>query len=190
MRTKDIRRLIALLTMLLAVGISILAEADTALDESTDEIPTYVASESTGERTKALVERTVDGDTVVVLIEGVKHTVRFIGLNAPESVDPRRADQCFSKEALDHMRSLTEGATVVLIDDESQGDVDKYGRLLRYVEKDGVDIAAAMINDGYAFEYTYQGSVYERQIEYDIAEANAAVAKRGLWAEETCNGEL
>lgn len=189
MRTRDIRRLIALLTMLLAVAISVLTEADPALDESTDETLTE-ASESTGERTKALVQRTVDGDTIVVLIDGVKHTVRFIGLNAPESVDPRRADQCFSQEASDYMRSLTEGATVVLVEDESQGDVDRYGRLLRYVEKDGVDIAATMINDGYAFEYTYKGSVYKRQATYDIAEVNAATAKRGLWAEDTCNGEL
>jgi micrococcal nuclease len=190
MRAKDIRRLIALLTTLLAIGISLLSTEESPPVETTEGIPTYVVSGSTGQQTRALVERTVDGDTIVVRIDGVKHTVRFIGLNAPESVDPRRADQCFSHEASEYMRSLTEGATVILIADESQGDIDKYGRLLRYVEKDGVDIAAQMINDGYAFEYTYKGAAYDRQTEYDIAEENAAEAKRGLWAADTCSGTL
>jgi micrococcal nuclease len=185
MRAKDIRRFIALFTMLLAIVLSVLTSEDPTPIETIDDV-----SEPAGERTRALVERTVDGDTIVVLIDGVKHTVRFIGLNAPESVDPRRADQCFSHEASEYMRSLTEGAIVTLIADESQDDVDKYGRLLRYVEKDGVDLAAQMITDGYAFEYTYRGSEYARQAEYDVAEANAAATKRGLWAEDTCAGEL
>lgn len=191
MRAKDIRRLIALLTTLLAIGISILSASDPApIEPEDEEVPTYVMTGSTGERTQAVVDRTVDGDTIVVRIDGKKHTVRFIGLNAPESVDPRRADQCFSHEASDYMKAMMEDTTVILVADESQGDVDKYGRLLRYVEKDGVDIAAQMINDGFAFEYTYKKSAYERQVEYDIAEANAAAAKRGLWAEATCNGKL
>jgi micrococcal nuclease len=190
MRSKDIRRLLSFLTLILAIGISIVTSEDPAVIETAEEGQVDVASESAEERAQAVVQRVVDGDTIVVRIDGADHKVRFIGLNAPESVDPRRADQCFSHEASEYMVFLTGGATVTLIEDESQGDVDTFGRLLRYVEKDGVDIAEKMIHDGYAFEYTYKGSVYERQGRYSNAEADAETMKRGLWAAETCNGKL
>src|SRR3990167_4981804 len=43
-----------------------------------------------------IVKRVVDGDTVE-LERGEK--VRYIGINTPESVDPRKPVECFSKEA-------------------------------------------------------------------------------------------
>lgn len=190
MKTKDIRRLVALFTMVLTIGISVFASEDSIPLETAEETVTRDGTNVTEGGTLAFVERTVDGDTIVVRIDGVRQTIRFIGLNAPESVDPRRADQCFSHEASAYMLSLTEGATVVLVEDASQGNVDQYGRLLRYVEQHGVDLAETMIRDGYAFEYTYKGSPYARQAEYDSAEVDAKTAKRGLWAVETCNGEL
>lgn len=191
MHAKDIRRLLALVTMLLALALSYISSLDTPLPPPADEAPVLVddAPLADGEM-RAVVERVVDGDTIVVRIGEETHTVRFIGINSPETVDPRRPVQCFGNEASAYMREIAEGAMVVLVDDVSQGDVDKYDRILRYVEVDGVDIAEQMIRNGYAFEYTYNRSVYDRQDEYHAAEAEAAAAGRGLWAENTCNGEL
>lgn len=45
------------------------------------------------------VVRVIDGDTVNLNIEGNIETVRLIGLDTPESVDPRKPVQCFGKEA-------------------------------------------------------------------------------------------
>ena len=40
--------------------------------------------------TPATVTRVIDGDTIKVEIEGREYTVRYIGINSPETVDPRR----------------------------------------------------------------------------------------------------
>ena len=192
MRSKDIARLISLCLALLTVGVSFVWSPESGVPSSED-IPTYVMTTADigGVKTIATVERVVDGDTIVVRVDGVKHTVRFIGVNAPESVDPRRPDQCFSHEASAWLvNRLSAGASVTLIQDPSQDDIDRYQRWLRYVEYDGADLGAELVNEGYAFEYTYKGSVYDRRVEYQIAQENAKAAQRGLWSPETCNGLL
>ena len=50
------------------------------------------------------VVKVVDGDTIAVRKNGVTETVRLIGVNAPESVDPRRPVQCFGREASQEMK--------------------------------------------------------------------------------------
>ena len=88
------------------------------------------------------VTRVVDGDTIVV--EG-NLKVRFIGVNTPETVDPRRPVQCFGHEASDFNKSLLEGKVVRLVKDIS--DTDKYGRLLRYVYmEDGTFVNLALVS--------------------------------------------
>lgn len=135
------------------------------------------------------VVRVVDGDTIVVLVAGEEKKIRMIGINSPESVDPRKKVECFGKEASAHLSDLIVGGSVMLVTDDTQGDVDKYGRLLRYVMLgDGTDINAAMIADGYAYEYTYDDS-YERQSMYRALEDDAESAQVGLWSSETCNGK-
>lgn len=137
----------------------------------------------------ATVARVVDGDTIVVWIAGEEKKIRMIGINSPESVDPRKKVECFGKEASAHLSSLLGETSVLLVSDESQGDADRYGRLLRYVTlEDGTDINAAMIADGYAYEYMYD-EAYERQSAYRLLEQDARSGLVGLWSSETCNGK-
>jgi hypothetical protein len=84
------------------------------------------------------------------------------------------------------MKELVNGQKVVLLVDASQGDKDKYGRLLRYVYKNGADIGAQMIEEGYA--YAYLKYPVARTSEYKKLESQAREGKKGLWAENTCNG--
>jgi|GEM_PF-6029564 len=53
------------------------------------------------ERTVYKVLKVIDGDTVNVEIEGKSNTVRLIGIDSPETVDPRKPVQCYGKEASD-----------------------------------------------------------------------------------------
>lgn len=130
----------------------------------------------------------VDGDTVKVSIDGKTETIRIIGLNTPETVDPRTTVECFGKEASAKAKELLSGKTVTLEADPPQGERDKYGRLLRYVFlSDGRDFGKTMIADGYAYEYTYNTS-YKYQLSYKEAEATAKSQLRGLWSANTCNG--
>jgi len=135
-----------------------------------------------------LVTRVVDGDTISVDFNGVEEKVRLIGINTPETVDPRKSVECFGKEASAHLKSLIEGVQVKLVVDTTQLQRDKYSRLLRYVDlPDGTDINLKMIEGGYAYEYTYSNT-YERQKIYKQAELVAREGEKGLWAEGTCGG--
>ncbi len=129
----------------------------------------------------------VDGDTIKVNINGTTETLRIIGLDTPETLDPRRPVQCFGKEASNKAKELLSGKTVVLEADSTQGELDKYGRLLRYVFVDGTDYGKYMIANGYAHEYTYK-IPYKYQTEYKNAQKSAETNKLGFWSPNSCNG--
>lgn len=132
------------------------------------------------------VVKVIDGDTISVDIGGNKQTVRLIGLNTPETVDPRRPVECFGKEASNKAKELLVDKNVRLELDPSQGDVDKYDRQLRYVYlEDGTLVNKLMIEEGYAYEYTYD-LPYIYQTDFKNAQMVARDEKRGLWADGVC----
>ncbi|EKD46932.1 MAG: hypothetical protein ACD_67C00012G0001, partial [uncultured bacterium] len=131
-----------------------------------------------------------DGDTIKASINGKTEAVRLIGMDTPETVDPRKPVQCFGKESSDKAKQLLENKKVRLESDPVQGDRDTYGRLLRYVFlEDGTFFNKKMIEDGFAHEYTFQNKTGKYQTEFKDAENSARENKRGLWAPETCNGD-
>lgn len=132
------------------------------------------------------VTRIVDGDTIVVDMSGVSTKVRLIGLDTPESVDPRKPVQCFGVEAANHARELLAGKSVRLEFDPSQGQLDRYGRTLAYIFlPDGTNFAERMIAEGYGHEYTYR-LPYKYQSAFKAAEKTARDAQLGLWADAAC----
>lgn len=133
------------------------------------------------------VIKVVDGDTIDVDMNGEKKRIRLIGINAPESVAPNQPIECFGKEASTYLHSLLTGKNIQLIADPSQSDQDKYGRLLRYVFLGNIDINQQLLKEGYAKEYTYNNKAYQYQQEFRQSEAQAKIAKVGLWQENICN---
>lgn len=132
------------------------------------------------------VIKVIDGDTIVVDLNGKDETIRIIGIDTPELVDPRKPVQCFAKEASDKAKSILTDQFVFLEADPTQDERDKYDRSLRYVFlKNSADYGKMMIEEGYAHEYTYQVP-YKFQKEYKEAEKQAREAKRGLWADNAC----
>jgi micrococcal nuclease len=137
----------------------------------------------------AAVVRVIDGDTVDVRLNGQVVRLRLIGIDTPEIVDPRKAVQCFGREASAKAHELLDGQTVALEADPSQDERDRYGRLLRYVWlSDGRLFNREMVAEGYAFEYTYD-LPYKYQAEFKQAEHDAREAQRGLWSSQACAGE-
>jgi endonuclease YncB( thermonuclease family) len=135
----------------------------------------------------ARVDRVVDGDTIVVTRQGVSstETVRLVGVDAPESVDPDRPVGCFGPEASEYLTDLlTPGTAVYLEVDPVQGDTDRYGRLLRYVyeftaDGPGNSINLRLLSEGYA--EAYRGD-HRRASEYDDAKREAEASGAGLWS--------
>lgn len=131
------------------------------------------------------VVHVVDGDTIDVQ-KGKRVRVRFIGVDTPEVVDPRKPVQCFGEEASQETHALLDGKNVRLETDPSQGTYDIYGRLLAYVFlSDGTSIDEYLIAQGYGHEYTFRVP-YKYQKEFKAAEAAAREAGRGLWAPGAC----
>src|SRR3954451_18490457 len=88
-------------------------------------------AEPTGPLT-ARVTHVVDGDTIdVTLADGDEETVRYIGIDTPETVKPGTPVQCGGPEAHEVNDRLVYGRTVTLRFDAERRDV--YGRLLAYV---------------------------------------------------------
>jgi len=134
------------------------------------------------------VASVVDGDTIKINMDGKKETLRLIGIDTPETVDPRKPVQCFGKEASNIAKELLLNKEVRIEKDSTQGDRDKYGRLLAYVFlKDGLFYNKYMVEQGYAHEYTYD-EPYKYQSEFKESEKSARENQRGLWSPNTCNG--
>lgn len=133
------------------------------------------------------VTRVVDGDTIVVNIDSVDTTVRYIGIDTPETKDPRREVECFGAEASQKNTELVEGKTVTLSLDSS--DTDKYGRLLRYVSvasgTQSVDVGLELISGGFATALAIEPDT-DRYQTYKAAERTARNQKIGLWG-TTCS---
>jgi len=128
------------------------------------------------------VVEVVDGDTIKILYDGVKTSVRLIGIDTPETVDPREPVQCFGKEASVKMKSLVDGKEVGIMFDNTQGAKDKYGRLLLYVWVGNTFVNELMIKQGYAHEYTYS-TPYRYQTKFKEAQRLAETSESGLWGD-------
>lgn len=132
------------------------------------------------------VSRVVDGDTIKVNSSLGLQTVRLIGIDTPETVHPSKPVECFGKEASAYLSDLLPAGTAVVLTMDSIGDtVDKYDRLLRYVELDGDDLNAKMVADGYAYAYTTYP--FSRSTSYVAFEELAKGAELGLWAPGVCD---
>jgi len=133
------------------------------------------------------VVKVVDGDTVDVNINGKVERLRLIGIDTPETVDPRKPVQCFGIEASNKAKELLIGKSVSLEEDKSQGDRDKYKRLLRYIYlPDGTNLNLYMIREGFAHEYTF-ALPYKYQAEFKQAEIDARNNGKGLWSPAACS---
>jgi hypothetical protein len=96
------------------------------------------------------VVRVIDGDTILL---DANERVRLIGVDTPESVDPRRPVEYFGKEADAFTRRMVEGKRVRL--EYDQDTKDRYGRTLAYVYlENSTFLNTEIIRQGYGFAYT------------------------------------
>jgi len=121
-----------------------------------------------------------DGDTISVDMNGRTERVRFIGVDTPETHDPRKAVQCFGKAAARFTKQLIGQQRVRLESDSLNTNRDRYNRLLRYVYlPDGTLVNLEIIKQGYGFAYTY--FPFAKSDEFKMAETVARQQERGLW---------
>ncbi len=129
------------------------------------------------------VTKVIDGDTIAADIRGKNETIRLLGIDTPETVDPRKTIQCFGQEASNKMKEFVSGKLVILVDDPTQGNRDKYGRLLRYVylpDAKSTFINGEMVKQGYAFSFReYPTKMLDK---FNSFEKYARDHNLGLWS--------
>ena len=130
-----------------------------------------------------LVTRVIDGDTIVVLIEGKEKTVRYIGIDTPETTSSSKPIECFGPEATAKNKELVLGKMVKLVRDVSE--TDSYKRLLRYVYVDDEFINLKLVQGGFANAISYPPDIKYNEL-FKQAEREARTNKVGLWGEK-CN---
>ena len=124
----------------------------------------------------------VDGDTIRVQDGREIRTVRLIGIDAPERSHPSKPKEFQADEAADHLASLCGGKTVRM--ERGDEDLDRYGRLLRYVfllPPDGRLVNQEMVRQGYA--RLYRRFPFSREAEFSEAEDRARKEGKGVWRE-------
>jgi micrococcal nuclease len=133
---------------------------------------------------EATVVRVVDGDTVYVQAGSRSYDIRLLGIDTPETVDPRRPVGCYGPEASAYTKHLLTGRRVRLVYDRELH--DKYGRWLAYIylERPGrpdLFVNARLITAGYARTLSIPPNTAHAS-ELAALERNAALAGRGLWS--------
>ena len=128
----------------------------------------------------ARVVRVVDGDTIKVRAGSRLDTVRYIGMDTPESVKPGTPVQCYAHAASSENARLVGGQEVRLrVGAEPR---DRYGRLLAYVYRvrDGRLVNAALLAGGYAHTLTIPPNDALAPA-FSRIEESARARGRGLW---------
>lgn len=137
--------------------------------------PTTLADDQTYK-----VVEVIDGDTLKIMFNGKKVSVRLLGIDSPEMGDSRKLVRCFANKAKSKLSDLVLGKESRFNGDKSQGDKDKYGRFLRYVYlNDGTFVNLGLVKDGYAYSYRKYPTKYLS--EFNSAEKEAKEKKLGLW---------
>jgi micrococcal nuclease len=129
----------------------------------------------------ARVVRIVDGDTIVVALAGRTERVRYIGIDTPESVKPGSPVECYAHRAAAANARLVAHERVRLVRDVEPR--DRFGRLLAYVYRvrDGLNVGAALVRDGFARTLTIPPNV-RFAARFRALAADARRAGRGLWS--------
>ncbi|MFL6056625.1 MAG: thermonuclease family protein [Actinoallomurus sp.] len=139
-----------------------------------------VAAEPAGpppEARSALVLRVVDGDTLLLRIDGRSRRVRLIGVDAPETWGRR---DCFGGQASRALRRLTPVGSPVRVAGDREA-YDRFGRrLLHLWTSRGRLVAAELVRTGLARTLVIPPNTrYAPALE--AAEAQARRVGAGLW---------
>ena len=135
--------------------------------------PAPVASQ--GDSTTVQVVRVIDGDTIrVCCVFGDRVTVRYIGIDTPETKHPTKEVEPYGTEASEANGKLVDGEKVTSDFDVQQ--FDKYGRILAYIYlEDGTFVNAWLVENGYAAVMTIPPNVKHeglfRRLHWEAREA-------------------
>ncbi len=118
----------------------------------------------------------IDGDTAKINYDWQEITIRFAGIDAPESSALRCGKvECFWPEAKLYLKTLIEWKTAYF----EPASMDWYDRFVWYIFLNWENINEKMIKNWYAREYSYKNQSYKYQSKFKSAQNYAQ--NNGLW---------
>lgn len=128
--------------------------------------------------------KSVDGDTAKFELDGKEITVRFLGIDTPETVHLTKGEEPYGKEASNYTKGKLENAHKIEIEyDENASETDKYERPLVWVWVDDTLLQEELISNGLARTYMLQDN-YKYAWMLQENEEKAKEEKVGIWSEE------
>jgi endonuclease YncB( thermonuclease family) len=148
--------------------------ASDAPAEATD--PAYI---------EATVVGVIDAETIVIEVDGVRQTVRYLGIDAPTG------DDCYADEASEANRSLVEGQVVRI--ERQATDVDAQGNWVRDVWVAAEDGSQVLVSEALIAEGAAIAGISEPNTRFAgwlLGSESAAQAEgAGLWAACETDGD-
>lgn len=127
----------------------------------------------------------IDGDTIDVRIGREVIRVRLLGIDTPETKDPRRPVQCFGPEAASRTEQLLPPGTIVQLEADRETH-DVFGRTLAHVHRsDGLFVNLSLLSEGFA-DVLIIAPNGAHSSEFRAAATAARTAQKGLWG--ACGG--
>jgi len=147
---------------------------------------TVARNSSTPYAAEPTVIETIDGDTIDVRIGYKRQRIRLLGIDTPETKDPRKPVQCFGREASERTDELLPPGTIVRLEHDMEKH-DAFNRLLAYVWRasDGLFVNLDLVAGGYADILSIPPNTAHAD-EFRAAMTAAKATTVGLWA--TCGG--
>ena len=134
-----------------------------------------VLAAQVGAQSRELVTSIADGDTLTV---AGSTRVRLVQIDTPEL----GSGECYSRAARRTLERLAPvGSTVRLEADPALDQVDRYGRVLRYIRRGTMNVNIALVRAGAAAPYFYGGDRGRYANRLLVEATRAKAAKRGLW---------
>ncbi len=149
-------------------------------DENFNRINIY--NEDEKERIQVTYYASVDGDTAKFKLNDKIITVRFLGINTPETLSTTKGEEPYGKEASNYTKEKLENANKIEIEyDKNASEKDKYDRYLAWIWIDDNLLQEGLVLNGLAETYMLQNNYRYAGI-LQLAEEKAKENKIGIWS--------
>jgi micrococcal nuclease len=136
---------------------------------------TIIINGSANCQEKGIVDTVIDGDTII-LKDG--RTIRYLGINTPETNHPTKGLECFGAEATIKNNELVNEKKITL--ECGNENIDEYGRYLRYVYVDDIFINAELVEEGFAVAFPFGQTEKLDQVFVQL-ENYSRLQNKGMW---------
>lgn len=141
------------------------------------------------EKIEVEYSESVDGDTAKFKSNKEIITVRFLGIDTPETVHPSLGEQPYGKEASEFTKLKLQNAKKVEIEyDSNSSKTDKYERHLAWIWVDNSLLQKELVEQGLAKTYMLNND-YKYAWILQESEEQAKEEKLGIWSEDIKNNK-